>query len=88
MRELRDVAPKWQIFCPQLGIPMSELHIIAAKPLLLSGGPLSHFQSALDYWIGQSSPTLSTLCEALRSPVVGESSLALQFEERFWKYRG
>ena len=90
MKELRDVAPKWLIFCPQLGIPTSELDIITANPLLLSGAPLTFFQRALDYWIShmQSNATVSTLCEALRTSLVEESSLALRFEARFWEHRG
>lgn len=87
VKELRDIAPKWQIFCPQLGIPISELNIIAAKPLLLNGAPLTYFQDALDYWVRHSHPTLDILCEALRCEVVGESSLAVQFEAKFWEHR-
>ena len=87
MKELRDVAPKWLIFCPQLGIPMSEVHIIAANPMFLNGAPVTYLQAALYDWICHRHPTLTVLCEALRSEVVGENALAEQFVARFWKYR-
>ena len=88
MRELHDVAPKWQIFCSQLGVPISELNIIAAKPLLLSGAPVTYLQYALDLWICSKQSTLGVLCEALRTEVVGEDTMAVKVERRFWDYRG
>lgn len=88
IRELRDVAPRWQIFCSQLGVPISELNIIAAKPLLLSGAPVTYLQDALDHWISSERSTLGILCEALKTEVVGEDTLAAKVKTRFWDYRG
>ena len=87
MEELHCIAPKWQIFCVQLGVPNGELNVIAAKPLLLAGAPVTFLQDALDYWICKAHPTLNILCEALKSKVVGESTLAVHFEAKFWEYR-
>lgn len=67
---------------------MSELNIIAAKPMLLHGAPISYLQDALYYWICQPQPMLNTLCEALESAPVGESTLVPQFETNFWVHRG
>ena len=67
---------------------MGELNIIAAKPLLLSGGPVTFLQDALHCWICDHRLTLSLLCDALKTEVVGENALANVFEERFWDYRG
>ena len=88
IRELHEIAPKWQIFCSQLGMPISELNIIAAKPLLLSGAPITYLQAALDRWICSKHSTLGELCVALRTEVVGEDTLAAKVETRFWDYRG
>ena len=89
MRELRPVAPKWQIFSVQLGVPASEVDVIAAKPLLLPGAPLTFLQDALTYWIRKSHPacTLNTLCDVLKSDLVNESTLAVHVEVHFWEYR-
>lgn len=89
MRELYPVAPKWQIFSVQLGVPTSELNVIAAKPLLLPGAPLTFLQDAVNYWIREAHPacSLSTLCDVLKSEVMGESTLAVQLEANFWEYR-
>ena len=89
IRELRSIAPKWQMFSLQLGIPVDELDIIAAKPFLLSNAPVSFLQEALNFWTRQEHTecTLNALCEVLRSKVVGESTLAEQVEAKFWEYR-
>lgn len=89
MRELRPVAPKWQVFSVQLGVPASEVDVIAAKPLLLSGAPLTFLQDALKYWISESHPacTLNTLCDVLKSDLVNESALAVHLEAHFWEQR-
>jgi hypothetical protein len=90
VKELYPIAPKWQVFSVQLGVPTSELNVIAAKPLLLSGAPLTFLQDALNYWICNTHPacTLNTLCDVLKSEVMGESMLAAQVETKFLEYRG
>ena len=89
VRELHTIAPKWQIFSVQLGVPTSELNVIAAKPMLLPGAPVTFLQDALNYWICDTHPacTLNTLCDVLKSEVMGESTLAIQVEAKFWEYR-
>ena len=89
VKHLRPIAPKWQIFSVQLGVPTSEMNVIAAKPLLLSGAPLTFLQDALNYWISEAHPacTLNTLCDVLKSEVVGEGTLAVQVEAKFWEHR-
>lgn len=89
VRELHAIAPKWQIFSVQLGVPTSELNIIAAKPMLLPGAPVTFLQDALNYWICDAhlACTLNTLCDVLKSEVMGESTLAAQVEAKFWEYR-
>ena len=89
MRELYPLAPKWQIFGVQLGVPTSELSIIAAKPLLISGAPLTFLQDALNYWICETHPacTVNSLCDVLKSEVMGEGTLAVQVEGKFWEHR-
>lgn len=68
---------------------MSELKIIEAKLTLFSGAPISYLQEALYYWIcHHSNSTLKTVCETLKSDVVGEENLGKQFEQRFWEHRG
>lgn len=89
VRELYAIAPNWRIFSVQLGVPTSELNIIAAKPMLLPGAPVTFLQDALNYWICDAHPacTLNTLCDVLKSEVMGESTLATQVEAKFWEYR-
>ena len=87
MKELRGIAPKWLVFCVQLGIPMSELNIIAANPMLLNGAPVTFLQAALYDWVCHRCPKLSILCEALESELIGERALASQIEANFLGHR-
>lgn len=86
MELLRPVAPKWNLLGLQLGIPMSEIQIIMAKPMLMTGAPLSYMQEALYIWLQQKPPdypwpTISHLCKVLKSDVIDEDILASQVKE-------
>ena len=86
MEVLRPVAPKWNLLGLQLGIPMSEIQIVMAKPLLMSGAPLSYMQEALFIWLQQKPPdkpwpTISHLCTVLKTDVIDEDVLAAEVEK-------
>lgn len=88
MKLLRPVSPKWNLLGPQLGIPMTEIQIIMAKPMLIPGAPLSYMQEALYVWLQQkppnySLPTVSQLCAALRTDVIDEAILSEEINDYF-----
>ena len=87
MNLLRPVAVKWELFCVQLGVPHTEVKLIAADPLKLVGGLLACFQHALSYWL-QQPRSISLLCDALRSEVIDEEVLATEVEAKLKARKG
>ena len=70
-----------------LGFIQPELNQIGAMPSLFTTAPKSYLTELLSQWVQwptvkhPTKPTLSTLCEALRSSSVGLGSLAEQVEK-------
>ena len=79
------MASHWNAFGLQLGLSAGELDNIKATPLLIPGGPPAFLQEVLKRWLGHAPPlpTLSKLCDSLRSPAVHQSRIALELEQEY-----
>ena len=81
-----NFSDKWSFIGLGLGFIQPELNQIRAMPSLLTTAPKSYLTELLSKWVQwptvnhPTKPTLSTLCEALRSSSVGLGSLAEQVE--------
>ena len=79
---IHNFSDKWDYIGLGLGFIQPELNQIRAMPLLLTTAPKSYLTELLSQWVQwptenhPTKPTLSTLCEALRSSSVGLGSLA------------
>ena len=85
MNHLQPIAGHWKPFGLQLGLLPGELDTIAATPLLIPGGPAAYLQEVLKRWLNHALPfpTLSKLCDALRSHAMDQSRLALELEQQY-----
>ena len=71
---------------------MGELNEIESMPLLIPSGPAAFLQETLNRWLKQAPPshpfpTLTKLCDALRSCTVGESRIAYDLEQQYRSQR-
>jgi len=71
---------------------MGELNEIESMPLLIPGGPAAFLQEMLDRWSKQAPPshpfpTLTKLCDALRSCTVWECRVAHDLQQQYWVQR-
>ena len=89
MNHLQPMACHWKAFGLQLGLLPGELDNIEATLLLIPGGPPAFLQEVLKRWLGHAPPlpTLSKLCDSLRSPAVHQSRIALELEEQYQTLR-
>ena len=89
MNHLQPMASHWKAFGLQLGLLPGELDNIEATHLLTPGGPPAFLQEVLKRWMNHAPPfpTLSKLCDALRSPAVHQSRIALELEQQYQTWR-
>ena len=89
VNHLQPMASHWRPFGLQLGLLSGDLDTIAATPLLIPGGPPAYLEEVLKRWMNRAppSPTLSKLCDSLRSCAVDQSRIALELEQQYqtWK---
>ena len=94
MSHLKPIANQWRAVGLQLGLLYGELGVIqdtgdlkaiAATPLLIPGGPVAYLREVLTRWLDRAPPfpTLTKLCDALRSRAVGQSRIALELEQQY-----
>ena len=85
MNHLKSIASQWRPFGLQLGLLSGDLDTIAATPLLIPGGPAAYLGAVLNKWMNHALPlpTLSKLCDALRSRAVGQSRITLELEQQY-----
>ena len=89
MNHLQPMASHWRAFGLQLGLLPGELDTIAATPLHTPGGPAAYLEAVLTRWMSRAPPlpTLSKLCDALRSRAVDQSRVALELEQDYQTQR-
>ena len=89
MNHLQPVASHWRPFGLQLGLLPGDLDTIAGTPLLIPGGPAAYLEAVLTRWMNRAPPlpTLSKLCDALRSCAVDQSRIALELEQQYQTLR-
>ena len=82
MTLLDPVAHRWNDLCLQLGVPLTELRIIEARPTLIPGAPRSYLREGVFEWLNRGSAqqpcTVTNLCNALRANPLDENTLAEQ----------
>ena len=85
MNHLQPITSHWNAIGLQLGLLSGELETIAATPLLIPIGPPAFLQEVLKRWLTRAPPfpTLSKLCDALRSRAVYQSRLALELQQHY-----
>ena len=87
MNHLQPIACHWRTIGLQLGLFPGELDAIAATPLFIAGGPIAYLLEVLTRWLGRAPPfpTLTKLCDSLRSCAVDQSRFALELEQQYAK---
>ena len=78
---LHPVSHKWFSIGLQLDVPTFQLKIIKKDVT----GAVEQLQDMLEYWMNNASdpfPSWKVLVDALKAPIVGESRLAKELEER------
>ena len=85
MNHLKPIASQWKAFGLQLGLSSGELDTIAATLLLIPGVPVAYLQEVLKRWLDRAPPfpTLTKLCDALRSSAVNQSRIALELQQQY-----
>ena len=85
MNHLQPMASRWEAFGLQLGLLPEELDNIAAMPLLFPRAPAAFLQEVLTRWLNRAPPfpTLTKLCDALRSHAVDRSRIALVLQQQY-----
>ena len=79
------MASLWRPFGLQLGLLPGDLKAIAATPLLIPGAPAAYLEEVLTRWLDRAPPfpTLTKLCDSLRSHAVDQSRIALELEQQY-----
>ena len=86
---MNDFSYKWEDIGLALGFTFPELKVISGNPLLLNDAPTSYLTELLGQWVQwptakhHTDPTLATLYEALRGPLVGLGQLAEKVKREF-----
>ena len=85
MNHLQPIASLWRPFGLQLGLLPGDLKAIAATPLLIPGGPAAYLEEVLTRWLDRAPPfpTLTKLCDSLRSRAVDQNRIALELEQQY-----
>ena len=92
MEQLLPVANHWKDLGLQLGLTLKELNTIENMPLLIPDGPAAFLREMLHRWLNQAPPshpfpTITKLCDALRSCTVKEERLAYDIEQQYQAQR-
>ena len=89
MNHFQPMASHWKAFGLQLGLLPGDLDTIAATPLHIPGGPAAYLEVVLTRWMNHAPPlpTLSKLCDALRSRAVDQSKIAFELEQDYQTQR-
>ena len=89
MNNLQPIASHWKDLGLQLGLGLEELKTVEATPILIPGGPVAFLQEILHKWLNfappsHAQPTLTKLCEALKTPSVKQNRVAHDLEQQYW----
>lgn len=89
LNHLQLIASHWKDLGLQLGLGLEELKTVEATPILIPGGPVAFLQEILHKWLNfappsHAQPTLTKLCEALKSPSVKQNRVAHDLEQQYW----
>ena len=92
MEQLLPVASDWKNLGLQLGLTLKELKAIESMPLLIPSGPAAFLREMLHRWLKRAPPshpfpTITKLCDALRSYTVGEERVAYDLEQQYQAQR-
>lgn len=90
---LHGATTKWELIGLALGFDPEDLKIIEQTPTLIPKGPVAYLREMLHQWLkwcppNHEWPTVSSLCEALRSPTVGDECLADTLKDQLRPFRG
>ena len=90
---LHGATTQWQLIGLALGFDPEDLKIIEHMPTLIPIGPVAFLKEMLHQWLKWCPPThrwptVSSLCEALRSPTVGNERLADTLKDQIKTLRG
>jgi len=88
MEQLLPIVSHWKDLGLQLGLTLNELTTIENTPLLIPCAPTSFLQEMLHRWLNRAPPshpfpTITKLCDALRSCTVGEERVAYDLEQQY-----
>ena len=85
MEHLQPIANHWKALGLQLGLSYGELNTIEATPLLIPGGPAAYLREVLSKWLDRipPHPTLTKVCDALRSHTMDQSRIALELQQQY-----
>ena len=88
MEQLLPVASDWKNLGLQLGLTQKELKAIESMPLLIPSGPAAFLREMLHGWLNQAPPshpfpTITKLCDAMRSCTVGEERVAYDLQQQY-----
>ena len=92
MKQLLPVTRNWMDLGLELGLTLKELKAIESMPLLISGGPTTFLREMLHGWLNRAPPshpfpTITKLCDALRSCTVREERVAYDIEQQYQAQR-
>ena len=90
---LHGSTTQWELIGLALGFDPEDLKIIEQMPMLIPKGPIAYLQEMLHQWLKwcppkHDWPTVSSLCEVLRSPTVGNEHLADTLKDQIKVLRG
>jgi len=88
MEQLLPTASHWKDLGLQLGLTLKELNTVESMPLLIPDGPAAFLREMLHRWLNRAPPshpfpTITKLCDALRSCTVREERLACDIEQHY-----
>ena len=88
MEHLQPCANVWKKLGLQLGLQSAELKSIESMPVLIPDGPAAFLQEMMDTWLNQAPPshpfpTITKLCNALRSCTVRQERVAYEIEQQY-----
>ena len=90
---LHGATTQWEFIGLALGFDPEDLKIIEQTPTLIPKGPVAYLKEMLHQWLkwcppNHDRPTISSLCEALRDPNVGNERLADTLKDKLKALRG
>ena len=92
MEQLQPVTNHWKDLGLQLGLTLKELNTVESMPLLIPDGLAAFLWEMLHGWLNQAPPShpfpsITKLCDALRSHTVGEERVAYDLEQLYQLHR-